>query len=214
LYKLRLVFKKDEAAKYLGHLDILRTFIRALRRGGIPIKYTQGFNPHAILTFALPTGVGVTSECEIVDIVLKEQLPLREVSEKINLNMPPNSILITSAEYTNTPMPIIEKAEYTASVKTKSVVSNETIKNALTQKEITIEKKSKKRTVQINIMEHISEIEVLKNAQNIIKLRYIIPAGNTFNIRPQLVTEALFADFLGLEILCADYHRKRFLFAK
>ena len=70
---LRATFKKGEALRYTGHLDILRTFVRGMRRGEIPFKYSEGFNPHAVMSFALPLGVGTTSECEIVEIQMKEQ---------------------------------------------------------------------------------------------------------------------------------------------
>ena len=54
--------------KFVGHLDTMRYFQRAIRRAGIDISYTTGFSPHPIMSFALPLGVGVESEGEYFDI--------------------------------------------------------------------------------------------------------------------------------------------------
>ena len=102
---LRATFKKGETLRYTGHLDILRTFVRGLRRADIPIKYSEGFNPHAVMTFALPLGVGTTSECEIVDIAMKEEIAVGDFISRVNENMPKDGIEILSAEYTDAKAP-------------------------------------------------------------------------------------------------------------
>ena len=89
---LRATFKKGEALRYTGHLDILRTFVRGMRRADIPFKYSEGFNPHAVMSFALPLGVGTTSDCEIVEIQMKEQIPVEDFIKAVNEKMPPHSI--------------------------------------------------------------------------------------------------------------------------
>ena len=81
---LRATFKKGEALRYTGHLDILRTFVRGMRRADIPFKYSEGFNPHAVMSFALPLGVGTTSDCEIVEIQMKEQIPVEDFIKAVN----------------------------------------------------------------------------------------------------------------------------------
>ena len=143
--KLRIVFEKGEGIRFIGHLDILRTFIRGLKRANMPVKYSDGFNPHAVMTFALPMGVGVTSECEIMDVTFTKNIPANEVIDGINTNMQQGSIRIISAEYTEEPMPEIEKAEYVISVINDGKLNIEDVKNALAQTEIMVEKKSKKQ---------------------------------------------------------------------
>ena len=64
-----LRYEKTENVKYVSHLDFVRMFGRALRRAHLPIAYSEGFNPHPLLTFALPLSVGYTSECEIIELV-------------------------------------------------------------------------------------------------------------------------------------------------
>ena len=62
----RLLFSKTGRARYISHLDLMRTFQRAFFRADIPIKHTEGFNPHAFVSIALPLSVGFSSECEIL----------------------------------------------------------------------------------------------------------------------------------------------------
>lgn len=210
--KLRLTFEKGEATRYIGHLDVLRTFIRALRRGGIPVKYSEGFNPHAVMSFALPLGVGVTSECEIVDIAVNEALPIDTVINNINQNMQNGGLRIISGEYTDKPVREIEKAEYIIDIKNDGRLNIEDVKSALSQKEILIEKKSKKKLKEINIMEHIFENEIVGFTENGVKIRVVISAGNTFNVKPQLVVSALTSAAQSLNPITAFSHRKRFMF--
>ena len=211
--KLRLVFAKGEGTRYIGHLDILRTFVRALRRAGVPVKYSEGFNPHAVMAFALPLGVGVTSECEVVDIAMGEYMPVEDVIKRVNANLPPDGLQILSGEYTDKPYPEIEKAEYYITIKTKSPMDMKSVENALASDEILVEKKTKKKIVEINIMEHIFESEILDFADDLVTIRVVVSAGNKYNIKPQLVAEAL-QKSAGLDVLYCLPHRKRFISIK
>ena len=78
MLKVRIKFAKTGCMKYVGHLDIMRFFQKAIRRSQLPIRYSEGFNPHQIMSFAAPLGVGLTSEGEYLDIDLKEEVPSRE----------------------------------------------------------------------------------------------------------------------------------------
>jgi radical SAM-linked protein len=66
----RLVFSKTGRAKYISHLDLMRTFQRAFSRAEIQIKHTEGFNPHPFVSIALPLSVGYSSQCEILEFGL------------------------------------------------------------------------------------------------------------------------------------------------
>ena len=65
---IRMKFKKSGCMKFIGHLDIMRYFQKAIRRADIDIAYSEGFSPHMIMSFAAPLGVGLTSEGEYVDL--------------------------------------------------------------------------------------------------------------------------------------------------
>ena len=65
--KIRVKFSKHGAMKFIGHLDIMRYFQKAIRRAEIPIVFTEGFSPHMVMSFANPLGVGLTSDGEYLD---------------------------------------------------------------------------------------------------------------------------------------------------
>ena len=72
--RARIRFSKTGNMKYVGHLDLMRFFQRAMRRADIPIKYSEGFSPHQIMSFAAPLGIGLESVGEYVDITIDDEL--------------------------------------------------------------------------------------------------------------------------------------------
>lgn len=85
---VRVFYQKLGRAKFISHLDVTRCMQRALKRARIPVWYTQGFNPHMYLTFALPLPLGYESECECMDFRLAGPLPLEEVQERLRQALP------------------------------------------------------------------------------------------------------------------------------
>ena len=88
--KIRLKFSKMGMAKYISHLDLLRTFTRAIHRAELPVKYSQGFNPHQLITFSLPLSLGTTGESEFVDIDFEDGTDFLTVVKKLNECLPPD----------------------------------------------------------------------------------------------------------------------------
>ncbi len=86
--KYIIKFNKGESVKFVSHLDIIRVFDRAMRRACLPMGYSQGFNPHPLMTFAHPLGVGVSSICELVEMTLREEMPVEEFKERLSAKMP------------------------------------------------------------------------------------------------------------------------------
>jgi len=70
--RLRLRFSRGEELKYISHLDLMRLWERVLRRAGIPMAYSEGFSPHPRISLAAPLPIGVTSEAELMDVVVKK----------------------------------------------------------------------------------------------------------------------------------------------
>lgn len=69
--KVRVKFAKYDNMRFIGHLDVMRFFQKALRRAGIDVAYSTGFSPHQIMSFASPLGVGMCSYGEYMDIELR-----------------------------------------------------------------------------------------------------------------------------------------------
>ena len=86
--KLRLRFEKTGRAVYISHLDLMHTMQRAFNRAGLPLKYSEGFNPHPQIAIALPLSVGTGSLCEIMDFKLKVETDLAALPEKLTAVMP------------------------------------------------------------------------------------------------------------------------------
>ena len=82
--KVRIKFAKYGALKFIGHLDVMRYMQKVIRKSEIDVAYSQGFNPHQLLYFASPLGVGLTSEGEYFDIVLNSEEP--DIVDKLNSN--------------------------------------------------------------------------------------------------------------------------------
>lgn len=86
--KLRLRFEKTGRAVYISHLDLMRTMQRVFLRAGVPLKYSEGFNPHAEISIALPLSVGAESVCEILDFKVKENIAFEGLAETLTAAMP------------------------------------------------------------------------------------------------------------------------------
>ena len=86
--KLRMRFSKTGCAVWLSHLDLMRTMQRAFLRAGYPLKYSEGFNPHAQISILLPLSVGVSSVCELMDFQLKEDVNVSEIPARLTAVMP------------------------------------------------------------------------------------------------------------------------------
>ena len=86
--KDRILFAKEGRARYISHLDLMRTFQRAFVRADIPIKHTEGFNPHPFISIALPLSLGFSSTCEILEFGLLEGTTHEEVPGRLNAALP------------------------------------------------------------------------------------------------------------------------------
>lgn len=86
--RLRLTFRQREQMRYVGHLDVVRTWERALRRAAVPLAYSQGFNPQPRLQFASALPMGATGDQEIVDVVLDEPMAPEAFQERVQPQLP------------------------------------------------------------------------------------------------------------------------------
>ena len=90
----RIVFRRDEDARFLAHLDAMKLWERALRRAGIPVASTEGFNPRPRIVFAAPLPLGMLAEREIVDVVLSERLTAADLRERLGHDLPAGFALV------------------------------------------------------------------------------------------------------------------------
>ena len=82
--RIRIKFRKYGVMRFIGHLDVMRYFQKAMRRANIDIAYSEGFSPHQIMSFAAPLGVGITSDGEYLDIEVHSTKSTEECMEALN----------------------------------------------------------------------------------------------------------------------------------
>lgn len=87
--RVRLIYEKGEAIKFISHHDEARMWERTFRRANLPILYKQGFNPQPHMQIAAPLGVGITGVRELLDITFSPPVPLEELTERIRAKLPP-----------------------------------------------------------------------------------------------------------------------------
>ena len=96
--KLRLVYEQTRRAIWMSHLDTMRTLQRAIKRAGIPIRYSEGFNPHELISILLPLSVGTASLCQIADIRVREDVDIAALPAQLTAVMPEGIRVIEAYE--------------------------------------------------------------------------------------------------------------------
>lgn len=108
----RIIFSKKGCLSFISHLDFNHSFIRILKRAGLPLRYSEGFNPRPKIVFGLPLSVGMEGENEIVDIGLTEELTCEEVKKRLS-NAVPDEMVIKEVIVPELKVKNIRFAEYT-----------------------------------------------------------------------------------------------------
>ncbi len=183
-----MFYQKKGRAKYISHLDINRLMQRVLKRAGLPVWYTEGFNPHIYLTFALPLSLGYESDFETMDFRLTEEMNLQEVQQILNQNMPEGILVIRVAEPILKPTDIA-LAEYIVEVKAENCSAEKLhslFESFYEADSIEAIKKSKRGERTVNLKPDISLINSSLNG-DYLQLEMRFPAGTEKNYNPSLL---------------------------
>jgi len=205
VYDVRAFYHKFGRAKYISHLDLYRTIQRAFQRAKLPIWYTQGFNPHIYLTFALPIALGYEGVNESFDFRLTTDIPLEEATKRLNDAMP-EGIVIRAIQPPVRKANDIERADYELTMSCKALPTeqlSEKLTEFLAQDAIETEKRTKKGMKMIDLKPMILAQQVC--CLEMVKLNITLPAGTQVNINPTLLTDA-FAKWADIDL---DYHNIR-----
>ncbi len=193
---VRMSFKKTGMAKFISHLDTVRCITRAMKRACVPIWFTEGFNPHAFLTFAMPLSLGFESLCETVDFRLMEETDLNELAERINNALPVDITVKEIYVYETSPNDI-RWAEYQIIFNNPDNLLLGQAEKILSSDEIMVLKKAKKGRnkveKEVNIKEHIKSFD-LNNDNGKLILNAVLSSGTSANINPMLLISALVKD--------------------
>lgn len=199
---VRIWFRKVGTARYISHLDLNRCMARAIHRAKIPLWYTQGFNPRAFLTFALPLSLGVAGERESVDIKLDDEGTMtdKEIIARLNEALPDDIPVFAVTEPVMKPGKIAY-ASYELTLDPEGRDAEETAGRiaALLQSEtLVVPKHTKSGFVDFDIRPYLDHVRVFtENGQ--VRISTILPAGSTMNVNPTLMLDAVKAE-LGLDL--------------
>lgn len=207
--KRRVTFSKTGMGKYISHLDLLRCFTRAIQRSGLPVVYSQGFNPHQKMTFSLPLPIGVTSECETVDIQFEDTVSDSEIMEKMNQNLPMDMKVLCVGEPIHKAAEIVA-AEYRMEAACDSLVSETKIQEFFGQGEVLVVRRTKKKGEKtVNLLDFVRGGELTGLSEQGFCLRVIVDAGGERNLKPELLANALTEFLKRVKISDWDICRKK-----
>ncbi|MBR5559261.1 MAG: TIGR03936 family radical SAM-associated protein [Oscillospiraceae bacterium] len=211
MMNVRVFYTKTGRARFISHLDMMRFMTRALKRSGLPVWYTEGFNRHIYTTFALPLSLGFESQCEFMDFrLLPDEFDMQEVADRLNACLTPD-IQIKAAAPVGMDPKVITWADFriTFWAQQESDALQQAFRNFCAQSEIVVEKKTKRSLSTVDIAPLMELLDTAFSDENATAdLR--LAAGNTMNINPNLVLQA-FWQHSGLEPVPVQVMRLRVL---
>lgn len=206
----RIKYTKGEMVKYISHLDFLRCVNRSFKRGKIPVKYSNGFNPHVLLNIALPCPVGVSSICELLDIELYEKMDCKEIKKRLGASLPVGIEALEVWERGNSPDFFeISSALYDASFSSDKEID---IGKFIAEPIVMTEKKSKRGMKEVNIKDFVRDMQIVSADNKSYKLTMTIDAGAKSNLKPELLLNSM-AKYFEAEFKDIKVERKEIYFA-
>ena len=207
----RLLFSKTGRARYISHLDLMRTFQRAFFRAGIPIKHTEGFNPHAFVSIALPLSVGYSSECELLEFGLLDGVSEEEVPARMNAALP-EGITIHRCYKADRPIKALTHLNYiiTLDYETGVPTGAETaLKELLSRDSLVVQKKSKKAKTGFTEVDLIPLIKrwTVEGRRDTLVLDAVLAAQNP-GLNPELIRAAFCEEFPQFAPEFVSFHRR------
>lgn len=199
--RIRIKFRKWGVMKFVGHLDMMRYFQKAIRRANIDICYSEGFSPHQIMSFAAPLGVGITSDGEYFDIEVHSSLDTKSSIVSLN-NQMVDGVEVTGyvllSDRVPKAMAQVAAADYCLFYKegysspfTKSEWQTRIEEYFLKADSFTISKKTKKSERVLDLKPLVYQFR-LEGSENKPEFHLMVSTGSTDNIKPELVLTSIY----------------------
>ncbi len=196
---VRLFYKKDGPLRFASHLDMNRFMTRLLRLSSVRVWYTEGFNRHPYITFALPLSLGFSSEYEVMDFRLEsDDFPL-EQAEKMISDVCPEGLTVLGLKEPVFRPGRIAMADFVVTFH-RAQEWKESLQSFLEKEEILVEKKTKKGVLKpLNLSEKMIDYSLaIRDEDLVLTLR--LPAGGQDNINPKMVVDAFLQEMGALKI--------------
>jgi radical SAM-linked protein len=194
--RVRLKYSRQSGCRFLSHLDMMRVFVRALRRGQVPMAYSGGFNPQPKLAFAAPLPVGTAGMAEFVEIQLTETVSIPELLENLNRQLPEGIVVLAGArvpEGEESLMAQIGLLAYEIELpQTAKQAAYEAVQKLAEKEEAIIFRKTKKGFIKRDIKPYISKIALAdRDKEDGWRLGLLLKTGPTGSVRPEEVLKAM-----------------------
>lgn len=196
MYKLRIKFSKHGPIIFIGHLDIMRYFQKAMRRAEVDISYSTGFSPHQIMSFAAPLGVGLCSNGEYFDIGVDSLTTGADVKQTLNAQMVEGIEILSVKclpEDAGNAMASVAAAGYTVRFRDGHEPDFDffgQLSSYLAQETIPAVKETKKSTKTFDLKEYLYEVTWDEAKKSVYML---VNASSAGNIKPSFVMENMYA---------------------
>ena len=201
MIKLRLKFSKYGPIKFVGHLDIMRYFQKAIRRAGVDIKYSEGFSPHQVLSFAQPLSVGATSDGEYLDMTVNSMTSKEDIMNSLNKVMNEGIKIVAIEELDDQDkkaMTDTYAARYRVSMRHSATVSDdwtESFVKYIQSDKLPAMKKTKSGEKEIDMKHMIFDYKIDKTG---LCVELLLCMSSQETLKPALLFKG-FYDSLGLE---------------
>lgn len=211
--RLRLVFEKGDPVRFISHLDTMRTFARAFRRAGVPLSFSQGFNPHPKMSFALPLAVGATSSNDVLDIETEAPVEPQQIVVDVNGSLPAGFRVVSARRMEDggpSAMSEVGAAAYRSNLPTTNsmVDAGVVVDRFLCSRNVPIERRREgKPTHTVDIRPLVLRLNGRGDDGGIV-FEMVLRAGGSAGVRPDEVLRAI--DSMGglwLDLPGARYHR-------
>ncbi len=207
--KIRVKFSKHGAVRFVGHLDIMRYFQKAIRRSELPAIYSEGFSPHQKLSFAQPLAVGLESKGEYFDLEVSSAISSESIKDALNAQMVAGIEILDVVlldEKSGNAMASVEAASYLIRFSNgcePSFIWQDAFLKFMELSSIQIIKETKKSTITIDLKPFIFQYEVIDAS-----IFLTLNASSAGNIKPMLVIKA-FYDHLNRTLGAYDLQIER-----
>lgn len=195
--KMRVVYRKDGRLRHVGHLDLTRAMQRALRRSGLPVAYSQGFNPHMLITFAAPLAVGIDGHNEVMDVRLERPVAQKDFAEAFQAALPQGLYLVSCRQVGDghpAPMALLAAAEYEIVPLTATEELLDAVPGFLERESILARHRTKKGEKTFDLRPLV--INILTKGD---RLRAVLALRESGTLRPEVLLSSLSA-FGGIPV--------------
>lgn len=205
---VRIRFGKEGMMRFIGHLDVLRTFQKIFRRAGVPMIYSKGYSPHPVMSFALPLGLGLSSEGEYLDAAVEDgndpEAMLKALQEATSEELPVYSLRVLPEKAENA-MASVGGAVWKATLPANMPLerAKTALKAILARETIILPKKTKTREMELDIRPMIFLADVEDGS-----VLMTLAAGSRANLSPETVPD-LIAKESGLDAESLSWQIRR-----